>query len=131
MYTSVNTMGGVMMRRFLRLSIFLATLTVAASASAQDKLTLNQTYRDVIHLNFSSGSTQIPLPPGEWVLAGHEEWRSSLNTPMVRGFLAREESKTLTGLIYYSMNTEMSDGIWRQSSFCERENVLFMEKIRN
>ena len=119
------------MRRFMWFSVLLSALTIATSVGAQDKLTLNQTYRDVIHLDFSSGLTQIPLPPGEWVLAGHEEYRSSLNTSMVRGYLARKESKTLTGLIYFSINIEMSDGTWSQSSFCERENVIFMEKIRN
>ncbi len=120
-----------MMRRFLCFSILLAALTVATSVSAQDKLTLNQTYRDVIRLNYNSGSTQIPLPPGEWVLVGLEEYLSSLNTPMVRGYLARVINNDLSGLIWFYMNTGLSDGYWSASSFCERENVLFMKKIRN
>ena len=54
------------MRRFLRLLLLLAALAVATSASAQDELKLNQTYRDVIPLHFPAGKTQIPLPEGEW-----------------------------------------------------------------
>ncbi len=69
------------MRRFLRFLFLLAALAVATSASAQDKLTLNQTYRDVIRLHFSSvGKTQIPLPEGEWELLGLQEGQGSMTT---------------------------------------------------
>ncbi len=61
------------MRRFLRLWLLLAALAVATSAGAQDKLTLNQTYRDVIRLDFPAGKTLIPLPEGEWELLGLQE----------------------------------------------------------
>ncbi len=67
------------MRRFLRLLLLLAALAVATSAGAQDKLTLNQTYRDVIQLSFPAGKTQIPLPEGEWKLLGLQEDQSSLS----------------------------------------------------
>lgn len=119
------------MRRLLCSLIILSSLTVATSVGAQDKLLLNQTYRDKVGLKSNVGLTQIPLPPGEWVLVGLEKYLSGLNTPMVRGYLARTQGKALTGLIWFSMNTEFSSGTWAQSSFCERENVLFMEKIRN
>ncbi len=61
------------MRRVLWFSILLSALTVATSVSAQDTLKLNQTYRDVIRLDFAAGQTQIPLPEGEWELLGLQE----------------------------------------------------------
>ena len=119
------------MRRFLWFSFLLSALTVATSVSAQDKLTLNQTYRDVVRLNTGVGLTQIPLPPGEWVLAGHEEYRSSPNTPRVQGYLARTDGSVLTGLIWFTTNTELSEGTWPQASLCEKENLLFVKTIWN
>ena len=119
------------MRRFMWFSVLLSALTVATSVSAQDKLTLNQTYREAVRLNFSVGLTQIPLPMGQWVLAGMENDTTSLGTPMMRGYLARTNSGSLTGLIWFSINTEFSSGTWPQSSFCEKENLIFMKKIRN
>ena len=75
------------MRRFLRLLLLLAALAVATSASAQDTLKLNQTYRDVIPLHFPAGKTQIPLPEGEWELLGLQEDQSTEGTRIWRVFL--------------------------------------------
>ncbi len=55
-----------MRRLCLYFSFLLAALVVAPNANAQGGLNLNQTYRDVIQLDFPAGKTQIPLPEGEW-----------------------------------------------------------------
>ncbi len=67
------------MRRFcLYFSFLLAALVVAPNADAQGGLNLNQTYRDVIQLDFPAGKAQIPLPDGKWELLGLQEDQSTL-----------------------------------------------------
>ncbi len=128
-YASVTNERGAIMRRVLWFSILRAALTVATSVSAQDKLTLNQTYRDVIRLNYNSGSTQIPLPPGEWVLAGYDEPYNNIDIKMVKAYLARIENKVVTGVIKFTLPTDLSDGGWIVPRFCDRENIVFIEKL--
>ncbi len=90
------------MRRFcLNFSFLLAALVVAPSATAQDTLKLNQTYRDVIRLDFPAGTTQIPLPEGKWELLGLQEDLSSVDIRMWLVYLARVENDNL--LVRYSL----------------------------
>ena len=121
-----------MVRRFLLFSILWATLTVAPNANAQDELTLNQTYRDVIRLHFPAGKTQIPLPEGKWELLGLQEDQSSLVTRLWRVHLARVENDTLLGYIYISINNDLPAGLgWASSNFCERDNIYYIEVKSN
>ena len=113
------------MRRFcLYFSFLLAALVVAPNANAQGGLNLNQTYRDVIQLDFPAGKTQIPLPEGEWELLGVQEVQSSLVTRIWRFYLARIENDTLLGHIYIRINHDLPAGLgWSSSDFCERDNL--------
>lgn len=117
------------MHRLLCSLIILSFLTVATSVGAQDTLNLNQTYRDVIRLTFDSGSTQIPLPPGDWVLAGYSEPTSTNDKRLVTSYFARVENQVLTGMIRFTISAEMSDSGWSVPSFCERKDVVFVEKL--
>ncbi len=120
------------MRRFLRLLLLLAAPAVATSASAQDELKLNLTYRDVIRLHFPAGKTQIPLPEGKWELLGLQEDQSSLVTRLWRVHLARVANDTLFGYIYISINHDLPAGLgWASSDFCERENIYYIEVKSN
>ena len=119
--------------RWFKLSLlFLAfVLSLPLHAGAQDKLALNQTYRDAIRLNYNTGLTQIPLPPGEWVLTGLDESISSLMTPLLSVHLARIQNNTLMGIIRFRLNKGMSSGIWLGSNFCDRTRIHFIEKKAN
>ena len=118
------------MRRFcLNFSFLLAVLVVAPNAIAQDTLKLNQTYRDVIRLNYNSGSTQIPLPPGEWVLAGYDEPYNNIDIKMVKAYLARIENKVVTGVIKFTLPTDLSDGGWIVPRFCEIGRASCRERV--
>ncbi len=120
------------MRRFLRLLILLAALAVATSASAQDELKLNQTYRDVIRLHFPAGKTQIPLPEGEWELLGLlDDTDANLNTRMWRVYLARIEHDTLVGQVTIDVSHDLPVGTWLAVGFCDRENIYFIEAKSN
>ena len=120
------------MCRFLRFSIFLATLTVAASASAQDKLTLHQTYRDVIRLKLDSGATQIPLPAGEWTLTGLYESRTDNNNILIlSAYLVRVENGVVSGVVRFRVSAELLPYGWKSMSFCDRENMHIIEKKSN
>lgn len=111
-----------MMRRFLRLLILLAALAFATSAGAQDKLSLNQTYRDVIRLHFPAGKTQIPLPEGKWELIGLQEDQSSQVNRIWRAYLARIENGILLGKVIFRVNSDAPSYGWAASSFCEKDD---------
>ena len=108
----------------LSLSFLLAALVVAPSANAQGGLKLNQTYRDVIQLDFPAGQTQIPLPEGEWELLGVEESQSSLVTRIWRFYLGHIENATLYDQIVIYMNHDLPAGAgWAASDHCYRDYV--------
>ena len=109
-----------MRRLCLCLSFLLAALVVAPSAIAQDQLKLNQTYRDVIRLDFSAGKTQIPLPEGEWELLGLQEDLNNVDIRMWRVYLARVENDTLVGQVSFSINTDLWDYGWTSVDYCDR-----------
>ena len=111
-----------MRRLCLCFSFLLAALVVAASANAQDTLKLNQTYRDVIRLDFPAGKTQIPLPEGEWELLGLQEDQSELVTRIWRAYLARIENRTLLGKVIFNVNSDAPSYGWAASSFCDRDD---------
>ena len=111
-----------MMRRFLHFSIVLAMLAVAPSANAQDELTLNQTYRDVIRLHFPAGKTQIPLPEGEWELIGLQEDESDQVDRIWRAYLARIKNGILLGKVIFIVNADAPRYGWVASSFCDRDD---------
>ena len=115
----------------LYLMVLSLALTLSTNANAQDKLSLNQTYRDAIRFKMSIGRTHMPLPPGEWVLTGLDEGTTDLGTPKMSAYLVRVENGVLTGIVRFGMNTDFSSGTWSRSRFCDRENVLFIEKRRN
>ena len=117
------------MRRYLWLSILLSALTVATSVGAQDTLKPNQTYRDMIRLTYSSGSTQIPLPPGDWVLAGYNEFLNNKDYRLVRGYLIRTTLNVLTGLISFRLPTEFETYGWEVPALCDKEDMLFHERL--
>ena len=117
------------MRRFLWLSILLSTLAVATSVGAQDTLKPNQTYRDVIRLTFDSGSTQIPLPPGDWVLAGYDEPTNNKEYRFVRGHLIRTTLNVLTGIVSFHLPTEYESYGWETPALCDREELFFLERL--
>ncbi len=118
-----------MRRLCLCFSFLLAALVVAPNANAQDKLNLNQTYRDVIRLTYSSGSTQIPLPPGDWVLAGYEELLNNKDYRFISSYLVRTKFNVLTGITYFSLPTEFEDVGWEVPELCDREDMLFLERL--
>ena len=120
-----------MMRRFLLFSVVLAMLAVAPNANSQDKLSLHQTYRDVIRLHFPAGKTQIPLPEGEWELLGLQEDLSTVNIRMWLVNLARVENDTLVGQVYFIINTDLWDGGWVSEDYCDRDNLWFKEVKSN
>lgn len=111
-----------MMHRVLFFSIVLTMLAVAPSANAQDELTLNQTYRDVIRLHFPAGKTQIPLPEGNWELIGLQEDQSSQVNRIWRAYLARIENGILLGKIIFHVNSDAPSYGWAASSFCEKDD---------
>ena len=116
----------------LSLAVLWGALSLSANADAQDKLSLNQTYRDAIRLKLTSGSTQIPLPEGEWVLTGLEEtFSDEYNERMLGVYLVRVENDVLAGAVSF----KLPDGIpmygWSSSRFCDRENILFIETKAN
>ena len=99
------------MRRFcLYFSFLLAALVVAPNANAQGGLNLNQTYRDVIQLDFPAGKTQIPLPEGEWELLGLQEDLINAEIRMWRVYLAHIGDDTVLGQIIFYINTDLYDG---------------------
>jgi hypothetical protein len=106
-------------------------LVVAPSAIAQDQLKLNQTYRDVIRLDFSAGKTQIPLPEGEWELLGLQEDLNNVDIRMWRVYLARVENDTLVGQVFIIINTDLWDGGWISVDYCDRDNLWFKEVKSN
>ena len=116
------------MRRFcLNFSFLLAALVVAQSATAQDKLTLNQTYQDVIRLNYNSGSTQIPLPEGEWVLTARRDFYNNVNDHFVIANLVKIENGVLEGIVRFGLPTDVGSRGYVRQRFCDRENILFIE----
>ena len=121
------------MRRFcLNFSFLLAALALPLSANAQDTLKLNQTYRDVIRLDFPAGKTQIPLPEGEWELLGLQEDQSDLVTRIWRVYLAYVENNTLVGHIYIAINHDLPAGLgWSRSDLCDRDDLGFLEVKSN
>ena len=120
------------MRRSLRFPILLAALAVATSASAQDKLTLHQTYRDVIRLKLETGATQIPLPAGEWTLSGLYESRTDNNDILIlSAYLVRIENGVVSGVVRFRVSADLAPNGWRSSSFCDRENMHTIEKKSN
>ena len=111
------------MRRFcLCFSILLAALVVEPNANAQGGLNLNQTYRDVIQLDFPAGKTQIPLPEGNWELLGLQEDQSSQVNRIWRAYLARIENDTLLGKVIFSVNSDAPSYGWAASSFCDKDD---------
>ena len=120
-----------MRRLYLCFSFLLAALVVAPNANAQGGLNLNQTYRDVIQLDFPAGKTQIPLPEGEWELLGVQEVQSSLVTRIWRFYLAHVENDTLLGHIYISINHDLPEGSgWASADYCDG-NFYFKEVKSN
>ena len=116
------------MRRFcLYFLILLPVLAVPLSASAQDELTLNQTYRDVIRLNFPTGKTQIPLPEGEWELLGLGGRQSNDGTEIRHFSLARVEDGILLGQVIFFLNYELSYDGWKSVDLCEKDKFYFVE----
>ncbi len=97
-------------------------------ANGADTLRLNRTYRTVIKLELASGVTQIPLPPGGWVLLGLERSRHrKLGIPIVAGSLVRIEAGALAGIVQFKLNTEPSRMGWPAQGFCSTPSPLFME----
>ncbi len=97
-------------------------------ANGADTLRLNRTYRTVIELELASGSTQIPLPPGAWVLLGLERsFHRKLGIPYVAGSLVKIEAGALAGIVQFKVNSEPSGLGWPAQSFCSAPSPLFME----
>lgn len=97
-------------------------------ANRADTLRLNRTYRTVIELELPSGSTQIPLPPGAWVLLGlARAHHRRLGIPYVAGSLVRIESGVVAGIVQFKLNTEPSRMGWPAQSFCSSPSPLFLE----
>ena len=97
-------------------------------ANGGDTLRLNRTYRKVIKLELASGSTQIPLPPGAWVLLGLDRSRHrGSGIPYVTGSLVKIETGALVGIVQFKVNTEPSRMGWPAQSFCSAPSPLFME----
>lgn len=93
-----------------------------------DTLRLNRTYRTVIALELPSGVTQIPLPPGAWVLLGLERSRHrGSGIPYVAGSLVKIEAGALVGIVQFKVNTEPSWLGWPAQSFCSSPSPLFRE----
>ncbi len=121
-----------MRRLCLSLSFLLAALVVAPNANAQGGLNLNQTYRDVIQLDFPAGKTQIPLPEGEWELLGLQEDQTlGLVTRIWLVYLARIENDTLVGQISIKVNHDLTSGYWLPVEYCDRDNHWFKEVKSN
>ncbi len=112
-----------MRRLCLCFSILLPVLIIAPSANGQDKLSLNQTYRDVIRLHFPAGKTQIPLPEGEWELLSLQEDQSDQVNRIWRAYLARIENGTLLGKVIIHVNSDAPSYGWAASSYCEKDNL--------
>ena len=120
------------MRRFcLNLSFLLAALVVAPNANAQGGLNLNQTYRDVIQLDFPAGKTQIPLPEGEWELLGLQEDPDRLGNRIWRVYLAHIGDDTVLGQIIFYINTDLYDGGWASVPGCKNSKFYYEEIISN
>lgn len=101
-------------------------------ANRGDVLKLNRVYRSVIRLELPSGSTQIPLPPGAWVLLGLDRPRHRKSgIPFVIGSLVKLEAGVLAGIVQFRLNTEPSRGGWPAQSFCATPTPLFMETRAN
>ncbi|MCH8097128.1 MAG: SHOCT domain-containing protein [Proteobacteria bacterium] len=115
-----------MRRLCLCLSFLLAAVVVAPNANAQGGLNLNQTYRDVIRLDFPAGQTQIPLPEGEWELLGLQEDQGDMTTRIWRVFLGRMENGVLLGKIYFNINHDLPQVGWAAASFCDRDKIYYI-----
>ena len=123
--------GAIMRRLCLCFSFLLAALVVAPNATAQDTLKLNQTYRDVIQLDFPAGKTQIPLPEGEWELLGLQEDLADVGIRMWLVYLARVENDTLVGQIIFYINSDLYDGGWASVPGCKNSKFYYEEIISN
>ncbi len=128
-----------------KLAIYLAMSTMASTILADvtaargdgtngggskgaETLRLNRSYRTVLELELPSGSTQIPLPPGAWVLLGLERSRHrGSGIPYVAGSLVKIETGALVGIVQFKVNSEPSWSGWPAQSFCSAPSPLFLE----
>jgi len=77
------------------------------------------------------GAVAVPLPEGEWVLAGTSERRNNLNTLLANAVLVRLENQTLKEVIGIRTNLEVNNGRrWGRISQCYRDDVHHVELIQ-
>ncbi len=84
---------------------------------------------------YRAGKFNVPLPPGEWVVAGSRLYVNNLNTDMVDVLLASRDAGKSGDMVWIRTNlvTGYRPGAsgWVENSTCKRTNMLYVKVYAN
>ncbi|MBB42349.1 MAG: hypothetical protein CMM44_01145 [Rhodospirillaceae bacterium] len=102
------------------------SLNVAPTAAAKE-YPVGTKLRDIVQIDFNSGSRAIPLPPGQWEVALSKKWTVSNNNlsdiSFYGSYLVRIEGKKVTGALYYNTPADLPDFGWVGTGICENSKL--------
>lgn len=75
-------------------------------------------------LKVSASGFSIPLPEGNWIMAGFNVDSNNTNAPIAGGTLLRVTDGAVTGMIHYNAPQVISRWGYVKSSFCKRDDIL-------
>lgn len=119
-----------MMKRFL---VVAAALIMAACQTTQSKIDSIAKQGDVFYGNYptANGRVVVPLPEGEWVVAGAGFNRLGYQNPFEEVVLINQSDSGDVSLIEITSSIAVPRNGWGRSTMCERKDMYFLERTTN
>ncbi|MDG4721143.1 hypothetical protein [Thalassospira aquimaris] len=107
-----------------------AVMLLAACQTTNDKLKTITKQGDVVSGSYvaANGRTSVPLPSGEWIVAGSGYGRAGYDNPIERAILLRMGNGLVDGLIEIRTPVAMSRSGFILSDYCEDNNQAFLHR---
>jgi|TARA_R110000751_G_scaffold22366_2_gene63069 hypothetical protein len=79
----------------------------------------------------ANGRVKVPLPEGEWIVAGSGYRRVGYENPIEEVILVQVDDGTVIHYIEIRTDIAASPIGWKKSTFCERNDIHYIKKISN
>lgn len=79
----------------------------------------------------TNGRVKVPLPEGNWIVAGSGYRRFGYDNPIEEIVLVQVEDGTAVRYVEVRSDVAASPNGWKQSTFCERKDIHYIQKTSN
>lgn len=111
-------------------AVLLVTLAVSACQTTQGRINEYPSGK-VVRSTIEVDTMQIPLPEGEWIVAGTEQYNNNVRTPIGRLVLLQLDKKKVKMAVYVTASLGYGGGGYVIKSTCERRDMLHVQKVAN